>query len=153
MEDLINNPSHYKAYGFESLKLIEIISKNCFNKEFNFYICNALKYIIRCNFKGNKKQDLLKAQFYLNYILKNFKENKCSFLKDFVNTLSGKDLQILRIYSTIDNEYLLKIIDFRIRAIIQSIIYFSLEFKKEYLFSALKVVDYELELLKKDKNA
>lgn len=153
MEDLINNPSHYKAYGFDSLKLIEIISKNCFNKEFNFYICNALKYIIRCNFKGNKEQDLLKAQFYLNYILKNFKENKCSFLKDFVNALSGKDLQILRIYSTIDNEYLLKISDFRIRAIIQSIIYFSLEFKKECLFSALKVVDYELELLKKDKNA
>lgn len=58
MTDLVNNPAHYKGNKFESIDIIE-------DFELNFCLGNAIKYILRCNKKGNKKQDLEKAIWYL----------------------------------------------------------------------------------------
>ena len=69
--DLVNHPPHYKAYGFESLELLEkLFKKTSLNA---FYLGNALKYALRSDFKGNKKQDLLKCEFFVKK------------LKDFIN--------------------------------------------------------------------
>lgn len=48
---------HYKK-EVEPIDLIEAF-------ELNFNLGNAVKYIARCNYKGNKKEDLRKALYYL----------------------------------------------------------------------------------------
>jgi hypothetical protein len=64
--DLINQPPHYKsAGGIESIEVIESF-------ELNFNLGNAIKYILRCNKKGNKKQDLGKAMWYIKRELDKF---------------------------------------------------------------------------------
>lgn len=58
--DLVNQPPHYKSKGgIESIDVIESF-------ELGFNLGNVVKYILRADKKGNKKQDLEKAQWYLN---------------------------------------------------------------------------------------
>jgi hypothetical protein len=57
--DPVNHPSHYKTGGIETIDFIEA-------KELNYNMGNAVKYISRAEHKGNKKQDLEKAVWYLN---------------------------------------------------------------------------------------
>jgi hypothetical protein len=54
-EDKIN-PDHYRKLPMEAIEITE---------HFNFCLGNALKYIIRCEHKGDKKSDLAKAIWYL----------------------------------------------------------------------------------------
>lgn len=64
--DLVNHPPHYKSKGgIESIDVIESF-------ELGFNLGNAIKYILRCENKGNKKQDLEKARWYLNRELSKF---------------------------------------------------------------------------------
>ena len=56
--ELIDHPQHYKGKGIEAIDVIE-----AFLLDFN--LGNALKYILRCNKKGSKKQDIQKAIWYL----------------------------------------------------------------------------------------
>ncbi|TQR28710.1 hypothetical protein DMB92_09070 [Campylobacter sp. MIT 99-7217] len=65
MQDLINNPAHYKGYGFESLELLEKLFKKMHKNINAFYLGNAIKYALRCEFKGNKLQDLQKCEFFV----------------------------------------------------------------------------------------
>lgn len=60
--DLVNNPPHYSAFGFESLELLEKVFNLMPEKNMIFYIGNALKYAIRSKFKGNEIQDLKKMR-------------------------------------------------------------------------------------------
>jgi hypothetical protein len=57
--DPVNHPAHYKTGGIETIDFIEA-------KGFNYNMGNAVKYISRAEHKGNKKQDLEKAVWYLN---------------------------------------------------------------------------------------
>ena len=57
--DNINHPEHYKAGGIETIDFIEA-------KQLNYHLGNVVKYITRADHKGNRKEDLLKAQWYLN---------------------------------------------------------------------------------------
>ena len=57
--DPVNHPSHYKTGGIETIDFIEA-------KGLNYNTGNAVKYISRAEHKGNKKQDLEKAVWYLN---------------------------------------------------------------------------------------
>jgi hypothetical protein len=64
--DLVNNPLHYKgANGIEAINVIESF-------DLNFNLANAVKYILRCEIKGNKKEDLEKAVWYLKRELNKF---------------------------------------------------------------------------------
>lgn len=58
MADLINHPPHYQGKKFESIDIIEDFG-------LNFCLGNAIKYILRCDKKGCKKQDLEKAIWYI----------------------------------------------------------------------------------------
>lgn len=65
--DPVNHPSHYTQGGKE---VIEIIQEVCSIDEFIGYCKgNVLKYLARRNFKGFYKQDLQKANWYLDYLL------------------------------------------------------------------------------------
>lgn len=57
--DNVNHPAHYKAGGIETIDFIEA-------KGLNYHLGNVVKYVTRADHKGNRKEDLLKAQWYLN---------------------------------------------------------------------------------------
>ena len=56
--NLVNNPVHYNQNGIEVIDVIEAYN-------LNFRLGNVIKYILRSDLKGNKKQDLEKALWYL----------------------------------------------------------------------------------------
>jgi Protein of unknwon function (DUF3310) len=72
--DNVNHPPHYLARKIfcscenENSKPIECIDVS---STFNFNLGNAIKYIWRCDFKGNKKEDLEKAIWYIQNEISN----------------------------------------------------------------------------------
>lgn len=64
--DMVNHPPHYKSGGIETIDFIEA-------KSLDYHLGNVVKYISRANLKGNKKEDLLKAQWYLSRAISNIK--------------------------------------------------------------------------------
>ena len=62
--DVVNHPPHYKAGGIETIDFIEA-------KSLNYNLGNVVKYITRADHKGNKLEDLQKAQWYLNREINN----------------------------------------------------------------------------------
>ena len=57
--DMVNHPAHYKVGGIETIDFIEA-------KKLNYNLGNVVKYLTRADHKGNRKEDLLKARWYLN---------------------------------------------------------------------------------------
>lgn len=64
--DTVNHPPHYKTGGIEVIDFIEA-------KNLSYHLGNVIKYIARADHKGNKKDDLLKAQWYLTRAINNLK--------------------------------------------------------------------------------
>jgi hypothetical protein len=60
--NLIDHPQHYQSNEIEVIDIID-----SFNLNFN--LGNSIKYILRADKKGNKKQDLEKALWYINHEL------------------------------------------------------------------------------------
>ena len=56
--DSVNHPTHYTAGGIETIDFIEA-------KKLNYNLGNVIKYLTRADYKGNKLEDLRKAQWYL----------------------------------------------------------------------------------------
>lgn len=54
----VNHPPHYKIGGIETIDFIEA-------KGLNYRLGNVVKYITRSDHKGNRKEDLQKAMWYL----------------------------------------------------------------------------------------
>lgn len=69
MEDVINKPSHYTQGSIEP---IDFITAN----GMSFLAGNVVKYVTRYRFKGTPLQDLEKAAFYLNRLIKEEKMRK-----------------------------------------------------------------------------
>ena len=55
--DPVDHPTHYNQHG--QIECIDVVENMGFN------LGNAMKYIWRCEDKGNKTQDLQKAVWYL----------------------------------------------------------------------------------------
>ena len=55
---MVNSPPHYKSGGIETIDFIEA-------KNLNYNLGNVVKYITRADLKGNRKEDLKKAMWYL----------------------------------------------------------------------------------------
>jgi hypothetical protein len=66
MANQVDHPEHYQANGIETIEVIE-------GYNLNFNLGNVIKYILRADKKGNKKQDLEKAQWYLKREIEKFK--------------------------------------------------------------------------------
>ena len=65
-KEMVNHPDHYQGNKMEVIDIIEDYS-------LGFSLGNAIKYILRADKKGNKKQDLKKAIWYLERELSKFK--------------------------------------------------------------------------------
>jgi len=59
MTDMVNHPPHYTSHpsGIETIQITE---------HMGFCLGNAIKYILRADLKGNKVEDLKKAEWYIN---------------------------------------------------------------------------------------
>ena len=57
--DPVNHPAHYKVGGIETIDFIEA-------KKLNYNLGNAVKYVTRADHKGNRREDLEKARWYIN---------------------------------------------------------------------------------------
>lgn len=57
--DVVNHPSHYKVGGIETIDFIEA-------KKLDYHLGNVIKYITRADHKGDRMENLRKAQWYLN---------------------------------------------------------------------------------------
>lgn len=68
-KDAVNNPAHYTDGKIEVIDFIE-------DKNLNFHLGNAVKYIARAGKKDPKKtiEDLKKAQWYLNRHIQNLEK-------------------------------------------------------------------------------
>lgn len=73
-KDEVNNPAHYTSGGIEC---IDAIKASMTEEQFKGFLKgNIIKYLWRYELKNNPVQDLEKAQFYLNRLLKEVKGNK-----------------------------------------------------------------------------
>jgi hypothetical protein len=57
-EEAVDHPKHYNQ--IKGVECIDVVEQMSFN------LGNAVKYIWRCGDKGNKKEDLRKAVWYIN---------------------------------------------------------------------------------------
>ena len=56
--EMVNHPDHYQGKKMEVIDVIE-------DYDLGFSLGNAIKYILRADAKGNRKQDLKKAIWYI----------------------------------------------------------------------------------------
>lgn len=67
MENRINHPKHYNKGKIEVIDFIE-------DQDLNFNLGNVIKYVSRAGLKGDKKEDLEKAKWYLEREINNLKK-------------------------------------------------------------------------------
>lgn len=72
--DPVNKPMHYTHGKYESIDVMEDVFGTSAVE--NFCLCNAFKYLYRCEYKGHKIEDIKKAQWYLNKIVELYEKNK-----------------------------------------------------------------------------
>lgn len=91
MADMVNNPPHYKLSN--GMEAIDIIEAALTEEEFNGYLKGSVfKYMLREQKKGNRVQDLGKAQWYLNRYRNNVSEEKETKMKSVpVAVIPGKE--------------------------------------------------------------
>jgi len=72
-KDMVNHPKHYMKGGMET---IEYLKAKSTPHGFQTYLrLNAMKYLSRAEEKENLVQDLEKALWYLNRLIKEMKGN------------------------------------------------------------------------------
>lgn len=72
MNQKITRPNHYLSGSIEA---IEYMRDNVPPEAFEGYLeCSIKKYLHRWRYKGKPDEDLMKAQWYLNYLIEYRKE-------------------------------------------------------------------------------
>ena len=67
-QDVVNSPNHYTQGRFETIEIIEEITKGYEDGYVAYCVGNALKYLARAPFKhGEPTEDLAKAERYLAF--------------------------------------------------------------------------------------
>ena len=66
--DVVNQPVHYTDGGIETIDFIEA-------KQLGYNLGNVIKYVSRAGKKGDRLQDLQKAQWYLTREIRNETDN------------------------------------------------------------------------------
>lgn len=62
--DNVNHPAHYETNGIECIDAM--VASQGAECVMNYCLCNAFKYIWRCQHKGKRIEDIQKAVWYLN---------------------------------------------------------------------------------------
>ena len=83
--DLVNHPAHYTKHpsGVECIQITE---------HMNFCLGNAMKYIWRAGLKGDARQDLEKAKWYLDREIDRISENR---FKEYLDNETVDELAAL----------------------------------------------------------
>lgn len=68
--DAVNHPQHYTQSGIECIDAIDSVTSGYGRPGHAYYAGQVLKYLWRAPFKGHYLQDLEKAQWYLNRLVK-----------------------------------------------------------------------------------
>lgn len=72
--DAVNHPYHYCQGGIETIDVIKAkISPERFR---GFLQGNVIKYVTRAEFKGKQLEDLKKASWYLDRLIKELEKDK-----------------------------------------------------------------------------
>ena len=67
IKDMVNSPPHYNQSSIECIDAIESATGH----NFKYYLQgNIIKYLWRFDYKGNPVEDLKKAQWYLEKLIK-----------------------------------------------------------------------------------
>ena len=72
LEDMVNSPAHYNKANIETIDMIESVTGDGFEA---YLQGNILKYICRYKYK-NGVEDLKKAKWYLNRLIKTIGEDE-----------------------------------------------------------------------------
>lgn len=64
IQEKINHPNHYQGNKIEVIDIIDDFN-------LNFSLGNAIKYILRAGKKGDRKEDLMKAVWYIQREISN----------------------------------------------------------------------------------
>ena len=70
--DMVNSPAHYNKSGIETIDIIESVTDDGFE---SYLQGNILKYLCRYKYK-NGVEDLEKAKWYLNRLIKTIGERR-----------------------------------------------------------------------------
>lgn len=70
VDDAVNHPQHYTQSGIECIDAIDSVTSGYERPSHGYYAGQVLKYLWRAPFKGHYLQDLEKAQWYLNRLVK-----------------------------------------------------------------------------------
>ena len=83
--DPVNHPAHYTKHpsGIECIQITE---------HMNFCLGSAMKYIWRAGLKGDARQDLEKAKWYLDRELERIAENR---FKEYLDSETADELESL----------------------------------------------------------
>ena len=65
--DPVNHPPHYMTGGIETLDVIR--AKMSPDRFQGYLMGNVLKYLLRCEYKEKRVEDIKKAQFYINSLV------------------------------------------------------------------------------------
>ena len=71
--DAVNHPPHYMTGGIETLDVIR--AKMSPDRFQGYLMGNVLKYLLRCEYKEKRIEDIKKAQFYLNALVEEMDNN------------------------------------------------------------------------------
>ena len=71
--DPVNHPPHYTTGGIETLDVIR--AKMSHDRFEASLMGNVLKYLLRCEYKEKRIEDIEKAQFYLNALVEEMETN------------------------------------------------------------------------------
>jgi hypothetical protein len=69
MIDMVNHPPHYTRGRFETIDVIDDIVQHYGPVE-SFYIANVIRYLSRAPHKGTLVEDLKKARWYLDRLVR-----------------------------------------------------------------------------------
>jgi hypothetical protein len=74
-DDKVNSPAHYNKGDIEVIDIIKQLVEGY--EPFEAYLVgNTIKYLARANFKENKQQDLEKAEWHIDKLLKLLEEEE-----------------------------------------------------------------------------
>lgn len=82
--DSINKRSHYNQSKFEVIEILD-------DHSLDFYRGNIVKYLLRAPFTGNPLEQLKKAQYYLNRLVRLTSLNQGPFGLQMVNEMMGEE--------------------------------------------------------------
>ena len=74
-KEMVNHPNHYNMGGIECVDAVKAMLTGWTDPWLAANAFQVVKYIWRCPFKENILQDLEKARFYLDEMIKHLRKN------------------------------------------------------------------------------